>query len=101
MLKRVLPQNYPQIKPVYRLYKINFDEKYCTINFFSFIKLRMAGPSQSHVYRVDCQEFRFKVLRGAEVVGAGDEAMDDGVLGGGVSEGVVVGVEVCLGWLYR
>ena len=49
----------------------------------------------------DCLEFRLKVLRGAEVVGAGDEAMDDKVLGGGVSEGVVVGIEVGVGWLYR
>ena len=40
----------------------------------------------------DCLEFGFKVLRGAEVVGMGDEGTDDGILGGGGGAGVVVGV---------
>ena len=37
------------------------------------------------------------MLRGAEVVGAGDERTDDGVLGGGGSAGVVADVEVGVG----
>ena len=45
----------------------------------------------------DCLEFRFRVLRGAEVVGAGNEGTDDGVLGGAGGAGVVAGVEVGVG----
>ena len=36
-------------------------------------------------------------MRGAEVVGAGGEGADGGVLGGGCSAGVVAGVEVGVG----
>ena len=45
----------------------------------------------------DGLEFRLKVLRGAEVVGAGNEGADDGVLGGGCGAGVVAGIEVGVG----